>query len=60
MRKEPGVAIWTMPVTLGLLTGIGLVAGLVADGFGDAVSWAGLGLPLLVIVWYVWLAPRSS
>jgi hypothetical protein len=51
--------VWTMPVLLGLLTAVGLVAGLVADGFWDAVSWAGLGVPLLVVVWCVWLAPRS-
>lgn len=59
MRKAPGVMVWTMPVLLGLLTAVGLVAGLVADGLWDAVSWAGLGVPLLVAVWCVWLAPRS-
>jgi hypothetical protein len=30
---------------------VGLVAALLGDGWLDAISWAGLSVPLLVIAW---------
>jgi hypothetical protein len=51
------VNIWPVPIALGILTCIGLVAALVADGFWDAVSWVGLGTPLAVAAWFAWLKP---
>jgi hypothetical protein len=59
VNRPSGHAIWTIPIALGVLTGIGLVAGLVADDLWDAVSWVGLGMPLAVIFWCVWVAPRG-
>ena len=40
--------IWGPPVLLGVLSLVGLVAALVADGVGDALSWAALALPVAV------------
>jgi hypothetical protein len=55
--KPANVSIWPIPIALGILTCIGLVAALVADGFWDTVSWVGLGTPLVVVVWFAWLKP---
>lgn len=44
--------LWGWPLVIGLLSVAGLVSGLVADGWGDAVSWVGLGIPVLVMGWY--------
>ena len=41
-------SMWVWPVALGLSTATGLCSALLADGWADAVSWFGLGLPLLV------------
>lgn len=40
--------IWGWPLAIALLSAVGLVAGLVADGAGDVLSWAGLGVPVVV------------
>lgn len=45
--------LWGWPAALGLLSLAGLVGGLVADGWGDALSWIGLGIPMLVTGWHV-------
>jgi hypothetical protein len=57
MKAADGINVWPIPILLGILTCVGLVAALVADGIWDAVSWIGLGLPVAVVVWFVWLAP---
>lgn len=43
--------LWGWPLVIGLLSVAGLVSGLVADGWGDAVSWVALGIPVLVMGW---------
>ena len=58
MKATDGVRIWPVPIALGVLTCVGLVAALVADGIGDVVSWIGLGLPIVAVLWFVWLAPQ--
>jgi hypothetical protein len=57
-------ATWKMPALMGLLSTVGLVSALLADGIWDALSWAGLGIPVVVAAWYAWRpagrgAPRS-
>ncbi|APR04193.1 hypothetical protein [Thauera chlorobenzoica] len=42
--------IWGWPLVIALLSAVGLIAGLVADGAGDVLSWAGLGVPVLVVL----------
>jgi hypothetical protein len=45
-------SLWAMPILLGLVTAIGLVAGLLGDGWWDLVSVIGLGIPVAVGVWH--------
>ncbi|MGB9110526.1 MAG: hypothetical protein WCC39_17705 [Telluria sp.] len=45
--------VWGMPVLLGLSTATGLTAGLLGDGWWDAVAVAGLGVPVAVGAWYM-------
>ena len=58
MKATDGVRIWPVPIALGVLTCVGLVAALVADGIWDVVSWIGLGLPIVAVLWFVLLAPQ--
>jgi hypothetical protein len=46
-------SLWGMPILLGVLTATGLAAGLLGDGWWDAVAVAGLGIPVLVGAWHV-------
>jgi uncharacterized membrane protein YkvI len=51
--------MWGMPVVLGVLTVIGLMVALVADGVWDLVSVAALAVPVLVGCWYGFKPARS-
>lgn len=51
--------LWGMPILLGVITSVGLIAALVADGLGDALSWLTLGLLVLLICWYWWRPARA-
>jgi hypothetical protein len=42
--------LWGWPIALGVASAVGLLSALVGDDGYDAVSWAGLGLPLVVAV----------
>lgn len=42
--------VWGMPLVLGLLSAIGLVAALLADGLGDVLSWAALAVPTVMSI----------
>lgn len=44
--------VWLWPMAIGVLVAVGLGAGLMSDGSGDLVAWAGLGVPVLVAAWY--------
>ena len=44
--------LWGIPILLGVLTTIGLVAALLGDGMWDAVSGVALGLPVLLGIWH--------
>ncbi|WP_412069010.1 hypothetical protein [Rubrivirga sp. IMCC43871] len=43
--------IWAVPVVLGVLSLVGLVAALVADGWGDGLSALALAVPAGVSLW---------
>ncbi|PPK76189.1 hypothetical protein B0F87_104281 [Methylobacter tundripaludum] len=47
-----GIQIWGMPVLLGLVSVSGLIAALLFDGIGDAVSWLALAAPVVTALWY--------
>lgn len=44
--------IWLWPIVIGVLTAVGLVAGLVSDDAGDVAAWVGLGVPVAVSAWF--------
>jgi len=45
MKAQSAMQVWKVPLLLGVLSAVGLVVALVADGAGDAVSWVALGVP---------------
>lgn len=60
-RKTGGQTGWEIfrwPLLMALANAIGLVAALVGDGWYDLISWATLGLTLVVIIaaWRGWSA----
>jgi hypothetical protein len=46
--------LWTVPALIALSSLAGLLAGLLADGVWDVVSWLSLGLPVAVIARHLW------
>jgi hypothetical protein len=44
-------SLWGWPLVLALTSAAGLVAGLLGDGWWDAVAWVGLGAPCVVAAW---------
>ena len=54
-RSGKHYSLWQVfrwPLLLGVVTVIGLVSALLADGVWDALSWALLALPLVVGLWF--------
>ncbi|CAN5205964.1 hypothetical protein BH09PSE6_BH09PSE6_34290 [soil metagenome] len=52
MKHTATAAMWGAPVAIALVTLVGLVAALLGDGWLDALSWLGLGIPVIVAVWF--------
>jgi hypothetical protein len=46
--------IFAAPLVIAVLSTVGLISALVGDGWWDAVSWAALGLPVLLYLVFVW------
>ncbi|MGL3213351.1 hypothetical protein [Bradyrhizobium sp. BR 1433] len=46
--------IFAAPLVIAIVSAVGLISALVGDGWWDAVSWAGLGLPLLLYLVFIW------
>jgi hypothetical protein len=44
--------MWVWPIFLGVASIVGLISALLADGWADALSWFGLGLPIVVACVY--------
>lgn len=40
--------VWAWPIILAATSAVGMISALLADGWADALSWAGLGLPVIV------------
>lgn len=58
MTRAERHRLWGAPILLALLTASGLVSALVSDGWGDAWSWIGLGVPVAAMAWLA--APRRA
>lgn len=43
--------VFGIPITLALLSAIGLASALLSDGVGDALSWFALSVPVVSILW---------
>lgn len=43
--------IFRWPLAIGLLTTVGLVSGLVSEGWGDTLAALGLFVPAAIAVW---------
>jgi hypothetical protein len=50
--------VFAVPIVLGVLSAVGLVAALLGDNVWDAVSWLTLGLPCVVMAWFWFGAGR--
>ncbi|WP_430642044.1 hypothetical protein [Bradyrhizobium ivorense] len=46
--------IFAAPLVIAILSTVGLISALVGDGWWDAVSWAALGLPVLLYLLFIW------
>ncbi|MCA6103488.1 hypothetical protein AB7M49_005904 [Bradyrhizobium elkanii] len=46
--------IFGAPLVIAIVSTVGLISALVGDGWWDAVSWAGLGLPVLLYLVFIW------
>lgn len=53
-HRHAGQRLWFWPIVIALVSAAGLVAGLVGDGAWDWFSWAALGLPVAVSLWFGW------
>lgn len=51
---RPLSRIFAIPLALGLVSAVGLVAALVGDDLWDMIGWLGLGIPLAVTIWCLW------
>ncbi len=51
--------IFALPILIGILSTVGLVAALVGDGWWDAMSWASLSLPVLLYAFFTMRAGRQ-
>lgn len=52
--------IWSAPIVLGVLSGIGLISALVSDHTGDILSWLALAIPVAVALHYSTVGSRFS
>ncbi|BBB98544.1 hypothetical protein ACVL91_001935 [Bradyrhizobium elkanii] len=46
--------IFGAPLVIAIVSTVGLISALVGDGWWDAVSWVGLGLPVLLYLVFTW------
>jgi len=60
MSSSPFLRLWAWPLLLAVLSTSGLISALVSDTLGDAWSWFGLGLPVLVMGYFGMRRASSS
>jgi hypothetical protein len=52
-RPRGATRVFAIPIALGFLSAVGLVAALLGDGLWDGLSWLTLGIPVAVIA-FAW------
>jgi hypothetical protein len=45
--------IFALPILIGMVSTMGLIAALVGDGWWDCLSWFSLSLPILLYLFFV-------
>jgi hypothetical protein len=56
--QRSALQVFAVPILLGVLSAIGLVAALLGDDAWDYASWLALGVPCAVMVWFWFGAGR--
>lgn len=56
--QRSALQVFAVPIALGILSAVGLLAALLGDGPWDAVSWLALGIPCAVTAWFWFGAGR--
>ena len=49
--RQSLAAIFAAPLAIAVLSTFALIAALTGDGWRDALSWAGLAVPILTVAW---------
>lgn len=57
VRSRPWLRVFGVPILLGVLTTIGLLAALIWVDVGKYVAWVTVGAPVAIVCW-VWLRRR--
>ena len=50
--------VWRWPIITAVASVVGLLTALFFDGWGDVLSWVGLGIPVAQSIWF-WKLRRS-
>ncbi|MFZ5689941.1 MAG: hypothetical protein ACOY5F_01665 [Pseudomonadota bacterium] len=56
--QRSALQVFAVPIVLGVLSAIGLLAALLGDDGWDYVSWLALGIPCAVMAWFWFGAGR--
>jgi len=51
---------YRMPLTLCIITIVGLLSALLGDGLWDVISWLLLATPLLLLAFFFWRGPTTT
>jgi hypothetical protein len=57
--QRSALQVFAVPIVLGVLSAVGLVAALLGDSVWDVVSWLTLGVPCIVMAWFWFGAGRT-
>lgn len=56
--QRSALQVFAIPIVLGVLSAVGLIAALLGDDAWDYVSWLALGVPCVVMAWFSFGAGR--
>lgn len=52
--------VWGIPIVIGIASTVGLLSALTGDGFYDLLSWATLGFPVAITLWYLYKPKKQA